>query len=111
MVLAPKTLLGQWVKELTLCGLGSRVYEYYGTSSADRSALPRTYPSLGCLERGNWSLVQIPNTFFDMNDFFKSGYIDAVTLGIDSRVQYHQWRKRYLLLKVYATGVAQPVRA
>ena len=38
MVLAPKTLLGQWVKELTLCGLGSRVFEYYGTSSADRCA-------------------------------------------------------------------------
>lgn len=36
MVLAPKTLLGQWVKELTLCGLGSRVFEYYGTSTADR---------------------------------------------------------------------------
>ena len=36
MVIAPKTLLGQWVKELTVCGLGHSVFEYHGTSAPQR---------------------------------------------------------------------------
>ena len=36
MVVAPKTLLGQWVKELTVCGLGHSIFEYYGSSAAER---------------------------------------------------------------------------
>ena len=36
MVLAPKTLLGQWAAELRRCGLGGRVFEYHGNSAADR---------------------------------------------------------------------------
>ena len=36
MVLAPKTLLGQWAAELRRCGLGGRVFEYHGNSTADR---------------------------------------------------------------------------
>jgi hypothetical protein len=44
MVLAPKTLLGQWAAELRRCGLGGRVFEYHGNSAADRcrhNRLPR----------------------------------------------------------------------
>jgi hypothetical protein len=36
MVLAPKTLLGQWAVELRRCCLGGRVFEYHGNSAADR---------------------------------------------------------------------------
>lgn len=38
IVLAPKTLLGQWAAELRRCGLAGRVFEYHGTSAADRKA-------------------------------------------------------------------------
>lgn len=53
MVLAPKTLLGQWAAELRRCGLGGRVFEYHGNSTADRcrhNRMPRLYgpQQLGC---------------------------------------------------------------
>lgn len=31
MVVAPKTLLAQWQKELNVCGLGRQAYDYSGT--------------------------------------------------------------------------------
>ena len=36
MVVAPKTLLGHWIKELTTCGLGDIVEEYFGASQVER---------------------------------------------------------------------------
>ncbi len=36
MVVAPKTLLGQWAKELTVCGLDHSIFEYYGPSATQR---------------------------------------------------------------------------
>eukprot|EP00884_Botryococcus_braunii_P020558 jgi/Botrbrau1/7186/Bobra.0300s0016.1 len=36
LIVAPKTLLAHWVKELAACGLGYATREYYGSSSHDR---------------------------------------------------------------------------
>ena len=36
LVIAPKTLLAHWEKELGVCGLADRVHSYYGSSEADR---------------------------------------------------------------------------
>ncbi|KAK9816584.1 hypothetical protein WJX72_002280 [[Myrmecia] bisecta] len=50
LVVAPKTLLAHWVKELTLCGLSHCVYEYFGTSQAERdNALRRVMSGRGVL--------------------------------------------------------------
>ena len=38
MIVAPKTLLAQWEKELSRCGMGSLLSEYFGTSQASRQA-------------------------------------------------------------------------
>eukprot|EP00208_Stichococcus_sp_RCC1054_P008990 CAMPEP_0206151388 /NCGR_PEP_ID=MMETSP1473-20131121/38795_1 /ASSEMBLY_ACC=CAM_ASM_001109 /TAXON_ID=1461547 /ORGANISM="Stichococcus sp, Strain RCC1054" /LENGTH=1241 /DNA_ID=CAMNT_0053548933 /DNA_START=394 /DNA_END=4120 /DNA_ORIENTATION=+ len=37
LVLAPMTLLDQWAKELKRCGLQGRIFEYHGSSKADRA--------------------------------------------------------------------------
>jgi len=36
VIIAPKTLLAHWEKELVTCGLGSLLFQYYGSSQADR---------------------------------------------------------------------------
>ena len=36
VIVAPKTLLKHWVKELTKCGLGGLIFEFYGGDSAAR---------------------------------------------------------------------------
>lgn len=33
MVIAPKTLLAHWVKELGVCGVGRLTNEYFGTEN------------------------------------------------------------------------------
>ena len=38
VIVAPKTLLAQWEKELSRCGMGSLLSEYFGTSQASRQA-------------------------------------------------------------------------
>eukprot|EP00891_Asterochloris_glomerata_P006698 jgi/Astpho2/6698/gw1.00101.139.1_t len=38
IIVAPKTLLAQWEKELSRCGMGSLLSEYFGTSQASRQA-------------------------------------------------------------------------
>lgn len=45
MVLAPKTLLGQWAAELRRCGLAGRVFEYHGTSASERCSIMSNTPS------------------------------------------------------------------
>lgn len=45
VIVAPKTLLAQWEKELVTCGLGSLLFQYYGSSQADR--YPITFNCLG----------------------------------------------------------------
>lgn len=51
IVLAPKTLLGQWGAELRRCGLAGRVFEYHGTSAADRQARVHVQPVAGFEDR------------------------------------------------------------
>jgi SNF2 family DNA or RNA helicase len=36
IIIAPKTLLAHWEKELRVCGLGNKIYSYYGTSERER---------------------------------------------------------------------------
>lgn len=36
LIVAPKTLLAHWAKELTTCGVGNATREFYGSSSHDR---------------------------------------------------------------------------
>lgn len=36
VIIAPKTLLAHWEKELVTCGLGSLLFQYYGSSQGDR---------------------------------------------------------------------------
>ena len=35
-MVAPKTLLAHWEKELSVCGLASLTHEFYGTSQCAR---------------------------------------------------------------------------
>ena len=39
LIVAPKTLLEHWAKELRTCGLGGRTHQYFGGSQADRCLL------------------------------------------------------------------------
>ncbi|KAG2499868.1 hypothetical protein HYH03_002159 [Edaphochlamys debaryana] len=50
LVVAPKTLLPHWLKELAVCGLGSVSREYLGSSESERSAALRSV--LGPYGRG-----------------------------------------------------------
>jgi SNF2 family DNA or RNA helicase len=36
LIVAPKTLLLHWQKELTVCGLGGRTFSYFGSNESDR---------------------------------------------------------------------------
>ena len=36
LIIAPKTLLAHWKKELAACGLAALTYEFYGSSQCDR---------------------------------------------------------------------------
>lgn len=38
LIVAPKTLLAHWEKELRAVGLGSRVYWFYGSNEGERNA-------------------------------------------------------------------------
>jgi len=50
IVVAPKTLLEHWVKELSTCGLGTRTHQYFGSSQPERrAALRRVMVSRGVL--------------------------------------------------------------
>ena len=54
LVVAPKTLLAHWERELATCGLGNLTYEFYGSSQCDRCAAdcaatcPTCPATLGC---------------------------------------------------------------
>lgn len=50
LVVAPKTLLAHWDKELRVCGLGSATHSFYGSSEGERSAALRT------LTRWGWAV-------------------------------------------------------
>lgn len=39
-MVAPKTLLAHWEKELSVCGLASLTHEFYGTSQSARCEHP-----------------------------------------------------------------------
>lgn len=45
MVVAPKTLLEHWAKELRTCGLASKTHQYYAGTPRERCGL------LACLPR------------------------------------------------------------
>jgi hypothetical protein len=36
MVIAPKTLLAHWARELNVCGVGNMTHEYFGTENDRR---------------------------------------------------------------------------
>ena len=37
LIVAPKTLLLHWAKELAVCGLGAKTHNYYTTSESERA--------------------------------------------------------------------------
>ena len=41
LVVAPKTLLLHWAKELAVCGLGARTHNYYTASESERAQVRR----------------------------------------------------------------------
>ncbi|GAX75462.1 hypothetical protein CEUSTIGMA_g2905.t1 [Chlamydomonas eustigma] len=45
LIIAPKTLLLHWGKELAVCGLGSRIYNYFGESESERGQALRAVAS------------------------------------------------------------------
>jgi SNF2 family DNA or RNA helicase len=42
LIVAPKTLLAHWEKELRVCGMGRTTYSFYGSSEGERSAVLTT---------------------------------------------------------------------
>lgn len=42
LIVAPKTLLAHWEKELRVCGMGRATYSFYGSSEGERSAVLTT---------------------------------------------------------------------
>ncbi|GAB4822407.1 hypothetical protein N2152v2_009453 [Parachlorella kessleri] len=49
MVIAPKTLLAHWAKELGVCGVGRITHEFFGTESERQRCLDRVYRQRGVL--------------------------------------------------------------
>lgn len=47
LVIAPKTLLAHWEKELRVCGMGPRSHCFYGSSEGERSAALRAVTGRG----------------------------------------------------------------
>jgi len=47
LIVAPKTLLAAWSKELGVCGLGNRTYEYFGAPAERQRAMNRVVTSAG----------------------------------------------------------------
>jgi hypothetical protein len=41
LIVAPKTLLAHWERELRVCGLGGATHSFYGSSEGERSAALR----------------------------------------------------------------------
>jgi hypothetical protein len=73
LIIAPKTLLAHWKKELATCGLAALTYEFYGSSQCDRwrplllpsmqggtctDAWLRMSQALACLQRLQISMVE-----------------------------------------------------
>ena len=42
LIVAPKTLLAHWEKELRVCGMGRATHSFYGSSEGERSAVLTT---------------------------------------------------------------------
>ena len=53
LVVAPKTLLLHWAKELGVCGLGGRTWSYFGDSVSERDAALRAVTS----QRGSGGIM------------------------------------------------------
>jgi SNF2 family DNA or RNA helicase len=47
MIVAPKTLLSHWEKELRVCGMGPRSHCFYGSSEGERAAALRAVTGRG----------------------------------------------------------------
>jgi hypothetical protein len=47
MIVAPKTLLSHWEKELKVCGMGPRSHCFYGSSEGERAAALRAVTGRG----------------------------------------------------------------
>jgi SNF2 family DNA or RNA helicase len=47
MIVAPKTLLSHWEKELQVCGMGPRSHCFYGSSEGERAAALRAVTGRG----------------------------------------------------------------
>ena len=45
LIVAPKTLLAHWNKELAVCGMGSRTHDFFGSSDNERDAALRMVAS------------------------------------------------------------------
>jgi hypothetical protein len=57
LIIAPKTLLPHWAKELRVCGLASLTREYFGSSVAERNAALRAVAGGGGAAAGRGVLV------------------------------------------------------
>lgn len=48
LIVAPKTLLAHWEKELRVCGMGRATYSFYGSSEGERSTVLTTITRSVC---------------------------------------------------------------
>eukprot|EP00198_Chlamydomonas_reinhardtii_P013591 XP_001702928.1 SWI/SNF chromatin remodeling complex component [Chlamydomonas reinhardtii] len=106
LIIAPKTLLPHWAKELRVCGLAGLTKEYFGSSVAERNAALRANPKMKLVEqlrklparvRVIISGTPIQNNLMEMHslfDFttegllgdaraFKTNYERPITKGLD----------------------------
>lgn len=57
LVIAPKTLLAHWEKELRVCGMAARTHCFYGSSEGERSAALRTLTGRGGVMLTTYGMV------------------------------------------------------
>lgn len=57
LVIAPKTLLAHWEKELRVCGLGAITHSFYGSSEGERAAALRAVTGRGGVMLTTYGMV------------------------------------------------------
>lgn len=57
LVVAPKTLLAHWEKELRVCGMAARTHSFYGSSEGERAAALRTITGRGGVMLTTYGMV------------------------------------------------------
>eukprot|EP00878_Enallax_costatus_P028141 GHUV01030357.1.p1 GENE.GHUV01030357.1~~GHUV01030357.1.p1 ORF type:complete len:556 (+),score=126.09 GHUV01030357.1:113-1669(+) len=57
LIVAPKTLLAHWEKELGVCGMAARTHSFYGSSEGERAAALRTITGRGGVMLTTYGMV------------------------------------------------------